>query len=105
MKLSVVIPARNEEGVVGETVGGVLEVADAEGMDCEVIVVDDASVDGTAAEVMEVVARDGRVRYLRSPNPGGFGFAVPLLRPYLVDARRVIALMPGPQGVMSWPAG
>ncbi len=35
----------------------------------------------------------------------GFGFAVPLLRPYLSDARRVIGLMPGPQGVMPWPAG
>lgn len=35
----------------------------------------------------------------------GFGFAVPLLRPYLADARRVIGLMPGPQGVMHWPAG
>ena len=35
----------------------------------------------------------------------GFGFAAPLLRPYLADARRVTALMPGPQGVMAWPAG
>lgn len=35
----------------------------------------------------------------------GFGFAVPLLRPFLGDARRVIGLMPGPQGVMPWPAG
>ena len=35
----------------------------------------------------------------------GFGFATPLLRPYLKDARRVVALMPGPQGVMPWPAG
>lgn len=35
----------------------------------------------------------------------GFGFAVPLLRPYLKDARRVTALMPGQQGVMPWPAG
>ena len=34
----------------------------------------------------------------------GFGFAVPLLRPYLKEARRVVALMPGPQGVMPWPA-
>lgn len=43
------------------------------------------------------------------PRPGdsvaGFGFAVPLLRPYLAEARRVIGLMPGPQGVMPWPAG
>lgn len=38
-------------------------------------------------------------------NVLGFGFAVPLLRPYLVDARRVTALMPAQQGVMPWPAG
>ncbi len=35
----------------------------------------------------------------------GFGFAVPLLRPYLSTARRVVGLMPAQQGVMSWPAG
>lgn len=34
-----------------------------------------------------------------------YGFAVPLLRPYLEPARRVIGLMPGQQGVMPWPAG
>lgn len=41
----------------------------------------------------------------RDINVAGFGFAVPLLRPYLGDARRVVGLMPGPQGVMHWPAG
>ena len=35
----------------------------------------------------------------------GYGFAVPLLRPYLAQARRVIGLMPAQQGVMPWPAG
>ena len=35
----------------------------------------------------------------------GFGFAVPLLRPYPAEARRVTGLMPSPQGVMPWPAG
>ena len=35
----------------------------------------------------------------------GYGFAVPLLRPYVPRARRVSALMPGPQGVMGWPLG
>ncbi|PID35973.1 MAG: hypothetical protein CR993_07335 [Rhodobacterales bacterium] len=35
----------------------------------------------------------------------GYGFAVPLLRPYLKEARRVIGLMPAPQGVMHWPPG
>ncbi|MDP5327877.1 MAG: class I SAM-dependent methyltransferase [Paracoccaceae bacterium] len=35
----------------------------------------------------------------------GFGFAAPLLRPYLADAKRVVALMPAQQGVMAWPGG
>ena len=42
---------------------------------------------------------------LSGQTVAGFGFAVPLLRPYLADSRRVIGLMPGPQGVMPWPAG
>ncbi len=41
----------------------------------------------------------------KGQSVAGFGFAVPLLRPYLRDARRVIGLMPAPQGVMPWPAG
>lgn len=42
---------------------------------------------------------------VRGQTVAGFGFSVPLLRPYLGTARRVIGLMPGPQGVMPWPAG
>ena len=35
----------------------------------------------------------------------GFGFAVPFLRPYLAESKRVIACMPAPQGVIGWPQG
>ncbi|MEJ6397540.1 class I SAM-dependent methyltransferase [Yoonia sp. 208BN28-4] len=42
---------------------------------------------------------------VKGQTVAGFGFAVPLLRPFLKDARRVVGLMPGPQGVMPWPAG
>ncbi len=35
----------------------------------------------------------------------GYGYAVPLLRPYLEAGGRVVALMPAAQGVMAWPAG
>ncbi len=35
----------------------------------------------------------------------GFGFAAPMLRPFLKQARRVLCLMPGEQGVMPWPEG
>jgi SAM-dependent methyltransferase len=58
--------------------------------------------------VAQRAIRDQLVRHW-PPGPGmtvaGFGFAVPLLRPYLAEARRVVSLMPGPQGVMPWPAG
>ena len=42
---------------------------------------------------------------VRGQTVVGFGFAAPMLRPFLADARRVISLMPGPQGVMHWPEG
>lgn len=42
---------------------------------------------------------------VRNETVLGFGFAAPLLRPFLEDSRRIISLMPGPQGVMPWPAG
>lgn len=51
----------------------------------------------------------GQVRAMWPETKGqtvvGFGFAVPVLRPFLDEARRVVALMPGPQGVMAWPQG
>jgi len=33
----------------------------------------------------------------------GFGFAHPVLRPFMADARRVISFMPQQQGVVAWP--
>lgn len=42
---------------------------------------------------------------VRGETVVGMGFAVPLLRPLRAEARRTIALMPGAQGVMHWPAG
>lgn len=60
--------------------------------------------------VVQKVLRD-RLTQLWPPQQSagmtvaGYGFAAPLLRPYLGRARRVTSLMPGPQGVMPWPAG
>lgn len=42
--------------------------------------------------------------HTRALSVVGYGFAAPFLRPFLKDAARVLALMPGPQGVMPWPA-
>ena len=58
--------------------------------------------------VAQLAIRD-RLVALWPPDPGlcvaGFGFAVPLLRPWLEAEARVIALMPAQQGVMAWPPG
>ena len=76
MKLSVVIPAHNEAGVIGGTLTALTQTLDAESIDYEVLVIDDASTDGTAQVVAEHAAENGRIRCLRSHYPGGFGFAV-----------------------------
>jgi len=76
MTLSVVIPAHNEEGGIAETVRSLTSALTREGMAYEIIVVDDASTDATAAEVARLAETDEAVRYLRSPYSNGFGFAV-----------------------------
>ncbi len=76
MKLSVVIPAHNEEGSIGNTVSGMAEVLGREGIDYEILVVDDASADRTAAVVAELAEQLGGVRCISSPYRNGFGFAV-----------------------------
>lgn len=76
MKLSVVIPAHNEEGSVAETVEGIVARLEAERIEHDVLVVDDASTDRTAQIVDEIAAREPQVHRLPSYHPPGFGFAV-----------------------------
>jgi dolichol-phosphate mannosyltransferase len=76
MRISVVIPAHNEAEVIAPTVGGVAAALQAAGRDYEIIVVDDASTDGTAQVVGALAERDPRIRVLRSHYANGFGFAV-----------------------------
>jgi dolichol-phosphate mannosyltransferase len=76
MKLSVVMPAQNEEGSVGATVEGVARVLDREGIDYELIVVNDDSEDSTEAVVAAIGEANPRVRVHRSHNERGFGNAI-----------------------------
>ncbi|HEU4463256.1 MAG TPA: glycosyltransferase family 2 protein [Solirubrobacterales bacterium] len=76
MKLSVVMPAQNEEGSVGRTVEGLTQVLDREAIDYEVIVVNDDSTDSTEAVVAAIGDRNPRVRVHRSHNERGFGNAI-----------------------------
>ena len=60
MKLSVVIPAHNEEGSIGQTVSAVTGTLERETIDYEILVIDDASSDSTAAVVGQIAAANER---------------------------------------------
>jgi dolichol-phosphate mannosyltransferase len=53
-----------------------VETLEAEGVDYEIIVVDDASADGTRDVVAALHGENERVSCIRSDYPAGFGFAV-----------------------------
>jgi dolichol-phosphate mannosyltransferase len=76
MKLSVVIPAHNEIGSIGATVERTADELERAGIDHEIIVIDDASSDGTGDAVREIAARRPAVHCARSHLPPGFGHAV-----------------------------
>src|ERR1051325_5501110 len=61
-RLSVVIPALNEEHNVGPTIERATSALDSLRYDGELIVVDDGSTDGTTARVRACSARDPRVK-------------------------------------------
>jgi dolichol-phosphate mannosyltransferase len=76
VKLSVVIPAHNECESIAKTVDAFRTELAAKEIPYEIVVVDDASGDGTAEVVAEISQRDPGVRCVRSPRPPGFGNAV-----------------------------
>ncbi len=66
MKVSVVIPAYNEEGYIGRCLKAALREIQSSGIDAEVIVVDNASTDETAS----VVSAFGCVKLVHEPRRG-----------------------------------
>lgn len=76
MKLSVVIPARNEEGCIESTVRDLARTLIAAGIDHEILVVDDRSTDRTA-EILARMAPDfPTLRPLCNSGANGFGMAI-----------------------------
>jgi len=76
VKLSVVIPAHNEADSIADTVRPLAAELEREGVDYEILVVDDASTDDTEAAVAALTAENPRIACHRSHNPPGFGFAI-----------------------------
>ena len=76
MKLSVVMPAQDEEGSIAPVLEELAQTLEREQIDYELLVIDDDSQDRTAAAVAEITESNPRVRCRRSHYPRGFGFAV-----------------------------
>jgi len=76
MKLSVVIPARDEEGSVEKTVSEIAIALGRERIPFEIVVVDDGSTDRTAACVQRLIERFPGVRLVTNSGRHGFGMAV-----------------------------
>jgi dolichol-phosphate mannosyltransferase len=76
MKLSLVIPAYNEEGSIDETVLAFHEQLKLEKINHEILVVNDNSKDSTEAILRDLSKKIKEVRYINNKPPNGFGFAV-----------------------------
>ncbi len=93
MKLSVVIPARNEAGNIQRTVRLLRDHLDSAGVSTfEILVVDDGSSDSTFAIVQAENALDSRVRVVRNTGRNGYGRAVTFGLEHF-DAEAVIIYM------------
>jgi dolichol-phosphate mannosyltransferase len=75
-RLSLVLPAYNEEAGIGQAVAEADDALAALTADYEILVVDDGSRDGTAAAVEALLRERSRVRLLRHDHNRGYGAAL-----------------------------
>jgi dolichol-phosphate mannosyltransferase len=76
MKLSIVIPAYNEEESITETIDQIEEAFSQVSIDHEILVVNDNSKDNTAQVLEELSRNYPAVKYVTNLGPNGFGYAV-----------------------------
>jgi dolichol-phosphate mannosyltransferase len=76
VRFSVVIPARNEAANIRPTLDALRARLARDGIEYELVVVDDGSSDATPAEVEALAAADPGVRLVRNTGTHGFGHAV-----------------------------
>ena len=76
MKLSVVIPAYNEQDGLWKTVTAIVATLEAASIPYEVLVVNDNSRDDTEQVCQTLGQTYTTVRYVNNATPNGFGFAV-----------------------------
>jgi len=75
-KLCVLVPCLNEQGLVRRTVKEVLQHADRNSMQVEVVMIDDGSTDDTRAVMQELCKEDSRCRLIAHDVNRGLGRCV-----------------------------
>ncbi len=76
MKISVVIPAYNEEGCLYGTISNIVDILQEQKIHHEIVIVNDNSTDATLAVCQHLSQVFKSVRYVNNQPPNGFGFAV-----------------------------
>lgn len=76
MKLSIVIPAYNEEGSITETVTTLYDKLKSENIDHEIFVTNDNSKDKTAEILTSLQESIPTLKFETNKGPNGFGYAV-----------------------------
>ena len=76
LKLSVLIPARDEAGSIEATLAGLITVLRREAIQHEIVVADDGSTDATAAIVRRYALSEPSVILAPVSGPHGYGHAV-----------------------------
>lgn len=76
MKLSVVIPAYNEEESIAETIDKIEEAFVNENIEHEIFIVNDNSKDNTLKVLQDLSKKYSSVKYETNLGPNGFGYAV-----------------------------
>ena len=76
MKLSVVIPAHNEEGCIEGTIVNLHKELSAASIAHELLVINDNSRDSTEEILLRLQKTIPELRYINNRPPNGFGFAV-----------------------------
>jgi dolichol-phosphate mannosyltransferase len=74
--LSIVIPARDEEGCIASTVEHLFIELRLHNVPHEIVVVDDGSTDTTWQRLLELRTRVPTLRPVQNPGPHGFGRAI-----------------------------
>src|SRR4051812_32121089 len=75
-QLSVVIPARDEEGCIARTVEHLHLELELNKVPHEIVVVDDGSTDRTWEILQELSLRNPTLRPIQNAGPHGFGLAI-----------------------------